>query len=215
MAGFRLTGGSSGCPPTATPPSSYQNPFRFDSAGKLWITGCFQGFHYFGAARHDISGGNQPGQPGYGLTTATPFYNGTKVTVGTRQTRTITNTTNCTLGFLLGHDLVVDIQCSEDRWAAVSLSETWNGVHHSSATLSTKYISAGGGDYIRQYLHNSANPHDVNKDATGGSSLQLAPGASATIGAQIYLRYFAGSPAGSDFLYSANSAVRIYGYVLG
>lgn len=215
MAGFRLTGGSSGCPPTATPPSGYQNPFRFDSAGKLWITGCFQGFQYFGAARHDSAVGT-PGTSGLGLTTASPYYTGTKVTAGTRTTRTITNTTQCTIGILLGHDIIVDLQVSEDRWAVMHLSETWNGVHHSGAAVSSKYISAGGGDYVRQFLHGSANPHDVGADASGGSTLQLAPGASATIGAQFYISYGVGSPTSTyDYIWGSNSAVRIYGYVLG
>lgn len=213
MAGFRLTDGSGGCPPTATPPSGYQNPFRFDSAGKLWITGCFKGFQYFGAARHDIGGG-KPGTTGFAVTSASPYYTGSGWTGGTRKSQTITNTTNCTMGFLLAHDMIIDLTMYEDRYAIVYLTEKWNGVYHSHAAISNKYI-AGGTSYCRQYLHNSASPHDVGADASGGSTLQLAPGASATVSAQFYMVYGTGSPAVNDYVNSASSAVRIYGYVLG
>lgn len=206
MAGFRLTGGSSGCPPTATPPSGYQNPFRFDSAGRLWITSCFKNFQYFGEARQDLLSMQA---------TDADNYNGASTNFlsrGTIKTRTITNTTQCTLGILLAHDVIVDLQNREDNWVWVGVSELWNGAVHATASVSSQH-DLSGTDFVRSLLHGGAAPHDVGSP-DGGSSLQLAPGASATVGCRLKVDYNWGSPVFGDQLI-ANSAVRIYGYVLG
>lgn len=206
MAGFRLTGGSSGCPPTATPPSDYQNPFRFDSAGRLWITSCFKNFQYFGEARQDLLSVQATTDDNYDGP-ATNY-----LTRGTIKTRTITNNTQCTLGILLAHDLVVDLQNRQDNWIWVRVHELWNGASHASAAISSQHdLSAE--DYVRALLHSGAVPHDVGAP-NGGSTLQLAPGASATVGCRLKVDYLWGSPVFGDQLV-ANSAVRIYGYVLG
>lgn len=215
MAGFLLTGGGGGCPPTATPPSGYKNPFRFDSSGKLWITSCFQGFQYFGAARHDITSAAQPGNSGINLSTTNPIYNGTAITAGKATTRVITNTTQCTMGILLGYDAICDIQIHEDSWVQLALVEYWNGARYNHGVVTNKHLATGGGEFARATLHTSANPHDTGADAAGGSTLQLAPGASATIAAKFFMSYMVGSTQPGDVLYSASSAVRIYGYVLG
>lgn len=215
MAGFRLTGGGAGCPPTATPPASYQNPFRFDSAGRLWITQCFSGFQYFGAARHDISSPIIPGQENAKISSAPDIVSGDPVSAGTYTSRVITNTTACTIGILLAHDLIVDATFHRNQYAFITVSERWNGANHASATVSNQYDPFGAGGFIRQLMHSGANPHDVGADADGGSTLQLAPGASATVGARMYLSYPVGTTVPGDAINSANTAVRIYGYVLG
>lgn len=211
MAGFRLTGGGAGCPPTATPPGDYVNPFRFDSAGRLWLTNCFKGLQYFGAARHDLSN-TVPGGPGGDLSLD---INGNAVSGGTYTTRTITNTTSCTMAILLAHDIIIDALLHRDNYFFMTVSERWNGVNHATATVSNQYDPFGGGGFIRQLLHSGANPHDQGADPAGGSTLQLAPGASATVGARLYFTYAIGSYAPGDIVYGANTAVRIYGYVLG
>lgn len=211
MAGFRLTGGGEGCPPTATPPGDYVNPFRFNSAGRLWLTNCFKGLQYFGAARHDLTG-VVPGGAG------APLDSGgltTPVTAGVYTTRTITNTTSCTMAILLAHDIIIDGVFHRNGFALITVSERWNGANHAQATVSNQYDPFGGGGFIRQYMHSGANPHDQGGDPAGGSTLQLAPGASATVGARLYIGYALGSPAVGDYIYGANTAVRIYGYVLG
>lgn len=212
MAGFRLTGGGAGCPPTATPPGDYANPFRFDSAGRLWITQCFKGFQYFGAARHDL-GSVVPGGDGAPLDTLGTLT--TPVSAGAYTTRTITNTTSCTLGILLAHDIIVDALLHKDNYFFMTVSERWNGSNHASATVSGQHDPYGGAGFIRQLLHSGANPHDQGADPAGGSTLQLAPGQSATVGARLYFAYAIGAYAPGEIVYSASTAVRIYGYVLG
>lgn len=215
MAGFLLTGGGVGCPPTATPPAGYQNPFRFDGAGRLWINQCFSGFKYFGAARHDLLGAVVPGDGSAPVSTAPDIVSGAPMTAGVFTTRTITNTTSCTLGILLAHDVIVDALFHRDNYAFVTVSERWNGANHASATVSGQHDPFGGAGFIRQLLHSGANPHDQGADPTGGSTLQLAPGASATVGARLYIAYPIGAPVPGEIIYGANTAVRIYGYVLG
>ena len=206
MAGFRLNDGSSGCPTTATPPAGYTSPFRFDSAGRLWITSCFKNFQYFGEARQDLLAP---------AAISSVAYDGDPtnyITQGRIITRTVTNTTQCTIGILLAHDMLVDLQTREDNFVYVTLNEIWNGAVHSVATCSSQFKS-GSTDYVRTYLHNGAVPHDVNA-VTGGSTLQIAPGASATVGCRFHVDYAIGSNQASDYLYGLNGAVRIYGYTL-
>lgn len=212
--GIRLTGNAAGCPPYEQPPSSYQNPFREDSSGRLWINACFSGFRYFGAARHDTKGVGVPGNDLWPVNTSGNFVNGVGVRAGTYKTRTITNNTNCTMGILLGHNIATTIESKLSNMILLALDERWNGKSHSVAAVSTEYQS-GNGSIQRQLLNSGANPHDVGADASGGSSLQLAPGESATVGARLYLRYSIGSPAPGERIFNSYSAVRIYGYVLG
>lgn len=212
--GIRLTPNGAGCPPTATPPSDYTNPFYEDSSGALWVKSCFPGFMYFGAARHDVSTAGVPGQNGYPVNTSPDIYKGPAVTAGVATTRTITNTTNCTLGFLLTHDVITDITSNHSNMILLRLSERWNNQNHALAAVSTEF-KLGYFEMQRQLLHNGASPHDVNRDANGGASLTLAPGESATVGARLILQYAYGSPAPGELIHSSSSAVRIYGYVLG
>lgn len=131
---------------------------------------------------------------------------------GTIKTRTITNTTQCTLGILLAHDIIADVQNRQDNWVYVRVSELWNGAIHATASVSTQH-DLSGTDFVRSLLHGGAAPHDVGAP-NGGSTLQLAPGASATVGCRLKVDYAWGSPVFGDQML-ANSAVRIYGYVLG
>jgi hypothetical protein len=139
----------------------------------------------------------------------------TPVTAGAYTTRTITNTTPCTLGILLAHDIVLDALLHRDNYFFMTVSERWNGANHAQATVSGQHDPFGGAGFIRQLLHSGANPHDQGADPTGGSTLQLAPGQSATVGARLYFAYAIGTYAPGEIVYSANTAVRIYGYVLG
>lgn len=212
MAGFRLTNGTSGCPPIETPPASYVNPFRFDSAGRLWITSCFKGFRYFGAARHDLPLAGTVGSewilPGAGLLV------GPGIAGGTHENLLITNDTECTLGVLLGLDVTTELAIRADNELVWTLSSRWNGVHHSLCQSSNAQIS-GSTALVRQYIGASANPHDLGFEAGGTSAaLQLAPGASATVGAQLFCHYGVGAATGTETVYACSAAVRAYGYIL-
>ena len=213
MAGIRLTGGGVGCPPTENPPDDYKTPFRVDSNGALWITSCFPTFTYFGEARHDVQSPVAIGSDSARVNVAGDIENGVGITAGKYTTRTIVNTTPCTLGILLGHTVSVNMTTRHDNFVAVSLSERWNGENHSVATVSGQY-KANSTDMARRLISSSASPHDVNA-VNGGSTLQLAPGASAVVGARLMVRYYIGAPAPGEMFWLMSSAVRIYGYVLG
>lgn len=212
MSGFRLTDGTSGCPPTQTPPATYANPFRFDSAGRLWITSCFKGFRYFGAARHDlpIAGaiGGEFVLPGGGLLV------GPGIAGGTHNNLLVTNDTECTLGILLGLDVTAEIAVRADNQLVWTLSSRWNGAHHSLSSTSNAQIS-GSTALVRQYVSASANPHDLGFENGGSAAaLQLTPGASATVSAQLFCHYNVGAATGTETVYASSSAVRVYGYIL-
>lgn len=228
MAGIRLSDGSSGCPPTETPPSDYDNPFRFDSAGRLWITSCFRGFQYLGAARHDLPTygilGSEWVLPGAGLLVGPGIVGGTYATLA------ITNGTECTMGFMFSMDMTLDLEARADNLAIFSLSTRWNGAHHSLAQTSNVHIS-GSTALVRQYINGGANPHDLGFELSGGGGvgtttvntgdnpggtalLQLAPGASATVGAKLFLHYGIGAPTMTETVFLAASAVRCYGYMI-
>ena len=215
MVGIRRTDGGPGCPPTEAPRDTYQSPFRVDSNGALWITDCFTNLIYFGEARHD-SGAVAIGSDSCKVS---PYDGSTlnseskAITAGTYTTRQITNTTPCTIGILLGHNLSVDLQTARTNWVQVTLSERWNGANHASATVSSEF-KLYNPNYVRKLVSSGAAPHDVNAP-NGGSTLQLAPGASATVACRLYVAYPFGSPLPGEVIQSANSAVRIYGYVLG
>jgi hypothetical protein len=212
MAGFRLTDGSSGCPPTETPPASYEIPFRFDSAGRLWVTSCFKGFRYFGAARHDLP---IPGTIGGAFVpnSASPGASGGGITGGTYENITITNDTECDLGILVGLDVSADLETRADNLVYWTLASRWNGDTHSIASVSTTKI-AGSTALVRQLVGASANPHDLGFEDGSAAALTLAPGASATVGAKLFCYYGTGAPTGTETVYSSSSAVRVYGYIL-
>lgn len=215
MVGIRRTDGGVGCPPTETPPSSYKNPFRVDSNGALWIQNCFKNFIYFGEARHDM-GQTAPGADNCKIS---PYAGGileseaNAITAGKYTTRQITNTTPCTIGILLAHNVYADLQTNNLNWVHLTVSERWNGKNHASATVSSEFRFEAP-HLMRKGVASGANPHDVNAP-NGGSTLQLAPGASATVSCRLFLTYAFGSPQPGEMIQAAYSAVRIYGYVLG
>lgn len=213
MAGFRLTGGGGGCPPTEEPPTGYQNPFRFDGAGRLWITSCFQGLQYFGAARHDITSGVAPSTATAPITTAGTA--GPAISAGTYTSRTITNNTPCNMAILLAHDIIADLTAHSDNWVQMTLSERWNGSEVAQASIYSIHDPFVGNGFFRTGLHGSAAPHDVGADAAGGSTQIIPPGVSVVISARLYVAYPIGTYAPGDMINSASSAVRIYGYTLG
>lgn len=215
MAGFRLTDGSDGCPPTAVPPADYENPFRLDSAGRLWITSCFQGMQYFGAARHGMSIATIGGAsvPVFGGLSEVVDGTAMHVTAGTYTDLVINNATQCTMGIMLGHDGGADMEAHGGRSVSFAISSRWNGNLHSISEYSNPKIT-GSTANIRMIGGTSANPHDTNVEAGGGPGLVIGPGASATVGVRVYVGYLGGSPTGTEYIHTAASAVRVYGYVI-
>lgn len=213
MAGFRLTDGSSGCPPTQTPPADYVIPFRYDAAGRLWIIDPLQ-FRYFGAARHDI--GSQSGFIGdasLAVTTDPGIIAGSHVTQGVYTNLTVTNDTLKNMGVLLSHDITVDMSTRSPNLVRVILSARWNGAHHSLAAASS-INTDNTAHFVRSVYTASSNPHDLTLEGTGVPGLTLAPGASAVVGAKLFIEYAVGSATGTEVIVSASSAVRAYGYTL-
>lgn len=168
MAGFRLTGGGGGCPPTETPPNTYQNPFRFDDAGRLWLKDCSVGLHYLGEARHDIASNTLFGEASTPVTS--DVVNGAPITAGTYTNAVVTNNTNCTLSVLIGLELSTDLYVRQDQFALVTLSARLNGANVSRVATSSIYLDTGS-DGIRNIGTAAAGPHPVTT---------LAPGQQAT-----------------------------------
>lgn len=214
MAGFRHTDGSEGCPPTETPPSTYVSPFRLDSAGRLWITQCFKGFRYFGAARHDVTSaviiGSATMMPS---NSHDDIINNVGFTAGSYRNLDITNNTECTIGLLVGLDSLADMTTYESNLVSWIVSSRWNGVYHSESGASNPQI-VGSVDYIRQHTNVSANPHDLGVEGGGPAFMSLAPGASGTVSSRMFVTYEGGAPTGLESITSANSAVRVYGYII-
>lgn len=213
MSGFRLNDGSSGCPVTETPPVSYQSPFRLDSAGRLWITQCFKGFRYFGAARHDISTPVIIGSATAMPSSSSDVVSGVGVTAGLYRNIEVVNDTECTIGILTGLDTVVDLTTYESNLVGWTVASRWNGAYHSSTYMTNPQI-AGATGYIRQMTNVSANPHDLGLEEGAGPLMSLAPGMGGVVGAQMFLRYYSGSPTGSESITQALSAIRVYGYII-
>lgn len=212
MVGFRLTGGSNGCPPVQTPPADYVNPFRFDSAGRLWITSCFKGFEYFGYARYDTPGvimgtalapinNPWPGLPG-----------AASISSGSGTNLTITNDTECTIGILVGLDLLGDMTTLCASYVSMHVAAQWNGAHLSSSNWSNPQITGMSG-YLRQQGNVSANPHDIGVEGGGANVVTLAPGAVGVLTSRIYIAHSTAAAA-FDVVNSASCAARAYGYVL-
>lgn len=215
MAGFRLTDGSDGCPPTATPPADYTIPFRFDSAGRLWITSCFAGLKYFGSARHGLSSATVIGSgsaPVISGLSAVSDGSGLPVTAGTYTNLEITNSTECSMGILLGHDSSADMETDGDALVSWVIAARWEGAYHSLSSYSNPKIS-GSTVNVRMIGSVSANPHDAAVESTGSPGLVLVPGASAVVSVRTYIEYV-GTPTGTEYIHTAASAVRVYGYVL-
>lgn len=213
MSAFRLTDGSSGCPPTQTPPADYTIPFRYDDAGRLWLLNPLQ-FRYFGAARHDI--GSQVGFiGGSGLLVSSDagIVAGDSVTQGTYTPLTVTNNTTKNMGVLVSHDVTVDMSTRSPNLVRVVLSARWNGAHHSLAAACS-INSDDAAHFVRSIYTASSNPHDLILEGTGVAGLTLAPGASAVVGAKLFIVYAVGAPTGTEVIYAASSAVRAYGYTL-
>lgn len=213
MSGFRLTDGSSGCPPTETPPADYTIPFRFDDAGRLWLKDPLQ-FRYFGAARHDIA--SQVGFIGGAglLVTSDPgIIAGDSVTQGTPANLLVTNDTTNNMGVLVSHDLTVDMATKSENMVQIVASARWNGAHHSLATASSINDDTTS-HFVRSLYNASSNPHDLGFEGSGTALLTLAPGESATVGCKIFIEYAVGAPTGTEVIYRLASAVRAYGYTL-
>lgn len=212
MAAFRETDGTGGCPPTETPPTGYEIPFRFDDLGNLWINGCFDNFKFFGIARHDITTPVILGTGPAPVNTADDIVSGAGITAGTYGSLNITNDTACTIGILLGYDLNADLDVKGTHLVKIILSGRWNGANVD--VISCSSVRTGATDYARCISGNAANPHDPGIEGGGSASMTLAPGATATIGARLFLQYAEGSPDGVDQIVSSGSAVRVYGYCL-
>lgn len=215
MTGFRLDDGSGGCPPTASAPGDYEIPFRFDGAGSLWITSCFKGFRYFGAARYGllepvlIGSGSAPTM---GALTEIIDGSALYVTAGTYTNLNISNQTECDIGIVLGHDTTADMETYGPNLVSWVVGARWGGAHHSLSSYSNPQIQ-GSTVNLRMVGSASANPHDGTLESTGAAGLLLPSGASGTVGLMNYISY-GGTPTGSEVIHSAASAVRVYGYVL-
>lgn len=200
MAGFRLTGGSGGCPPTETPPSDYANPFRFDDAGRLWLKDCSSGIRYKGEARHDIASNTLFGMANTPVTS--DVETGASITAGTYTNYVATNTTNCNEQIWIAMELSTDLYVRQSQFAVVTLSARLNGANVSRVATSSIYLNTGD-DGIRNIGGASAGPHYITT---------LTPGQQVTIGCRLYLGYYVGAPDGvTDQFNSANSIVRVYG----
>lgn len=212
MSGFRLDDTTGGCPPTETPPDDYNNPFRLDSAGRLWITSCFRGFRYFGAARHDTGGvimgaaAAPNNNPWPGVEAANP------VTAGTYKKITIVNETECNLGLLTGIDGTGDMTTLCTSYVQLFIANFFNGEYHSDSSWTNPQLPGLAG-YVRQFGNISANPHDGGFENSTAAELTLAPGETGEITARFYLHH-AGTPNGVEAINSASSAIRVYGYIL-
>lgn len=213
MTGFRLTDGSAGCPPTQTPPADYEIPFRFDAAGRLWITSCFKTFKYFGSARHDIGTPGTLGGAGLPVSSDPDIVSGSGITAGTYTNLTVTNISECDIGLLLGHDVFADLTTNTANLVRWNLSARVNGAHYSLSAASSVNHD-GTPTNIRSQFQSGANPHNNGVESGGANDLILASGASMVIGAKLFLSYVVGAPDGTEVVNSAASAVRVYGYVL-
>jgi hypothetical protein len=218
MTGFRLTPDVAGCPPTLTPPTDYENPFRVDAAGALWIRKCFKGLRYFGAARHDINEwttlGGKTAKAGSGgqWTSASGG-----ISAGTYRNITITNQTECPMAFLLGHDTVVELSTRGDNQVIWVIESKWNGEHHDWERCSNNrwYAETAMSEKLtREIFNTSSCPHDKGFEETGQLSLTLSPGESATVSAKMHAFYLEGAPSGSETILFAASAVRVWGYIV-
>jgi len=213
MAAFRLTNGTGGCPPTANPVGSYSIPFRFDSGGNLWITGCFQGFKYFGEARHDIASPVILGSGSAPVSTATPLEAGPSLTAGAFRNVTVTNTTNCDMGVLIGMDMFVNPLTRSVIRARFQISTYVDGNFYTSVSGYTFYNGSLPG-YSSAVMTVHAGMHDTGINAGGAPNFVLGSGASSTISCRFHVGYDIGTPDGVDAIQSAGSAIRVYGYVI-
>lgn len=214
MVGIRRTDGAAGCPPTETPESDYQNPFRLDSAGALWLRECFEEFRFFGAALHDIPTGIRwIGSDAVPVDAPGTIRTARGITTGTYRNVTVTNTTQEQMQILLGLDCSADIITNLSKLVTVSVISRWNGNYQSSSGMSPPNISFTNRT-VRQVVNISANAHDPGFEDTGSPTIVLNPGESGTVSAKMSITYWDGQPDGRDVLVSANAAVRVYGHSL-
>lgn len=220
MTGFLLTPDAPGCPPTETPPSDYENPFREDANGALWVRQCFSDLRYIGAARQDAGGIWPPPVIGDSGTPLTPFgqisTDATKgIKVGKYRNVTVYNDTPGILGLLVGLDMVADVIVRADHRVYMAVQSRWNGASHSFTWCSTpQYI--GSTKMLRRSLTVSACPHDLRLEDDGEPELILYPGESGVVSAKVHIAYGDDQiPAGTERLIHFASAVRVYAYMLG
>jgi hypothetical protein len=205
MAGFRLTNGTAGCPPTADPPAGYTIPFRFDSGGRLWITGAFPSFKYEKMVKHTVDTATVFG-PSYGV----PNFGW--VTAGTNPPQTITNNTTNTLAYVLAYDLTVDFDVMGTSLAGITLFASWAGTDQTS-TVGVTSVRTNYAAICRTSQSATSSPHEDTVDAGGTNILTLAPGASATVSAKLFSGFVEGTPNGYDMIRSASGKVRVYSYI--
>lgn len=207
MAGFRLTNGSAGCPPEEEPPANYENPFRLDSADRLWLNGKFNTNNYVGAARHDI------GDIILGSNDAP--LNSDIATRG-MQPLTITNNSAFTLHYLMAYDLDVELATKGTNFVLVGIQGFWAVQAGTTAKprIWASGIRTGSTDYIRIKTVNSANPFDtaIEADPNAPSSMVLAPGETAIVTARLSSQYSEGTPTGTEHCV-AYGVVRMYSYI--
>lgn len=215
-AGIRLTNGAEGCSPTADPKTPYTNPFRVDADGALWIDECFHSLLYFGAARQDVVQAHPLviGSKGCPVAKKDDVATGKNViTAGRFRNVTIHNTTDCTLGVLLGIDSMFDITNKQNNLVHGVISAKWNGQRYSTAEAST-YQQTATARLCRQEQFATVNPHDLGIEANGVPTLKVLSGKTATVSVSLQISYLRGAATGVDVLNRAQSAVRVYGYIM-
>lgn len=187
-------------------------PFRVDLAGALWIRSCFKDLRFFGAARHDVTSPIIVGSPSVGqVSNVTDIRtNGRGIVGGRYQSVIVTNSGDCAMGVLIGHDSGVDITSKGTNMLKWTLAAFWNGTYHSSSDVSTMYT--GASEMVTQKLWLSANPHDTGIEAGGPPSLVVQPGESAVVNARMFVSYEVGTADQTETINSGISAIRVYGY---
>lgn len=217
MVGIRRTDGAAGCPPTATPPTSYVSPFKVDSAGALWVTSCFRDLRFLGSARHDIPRPIVIGQAGGEVSSYSDISKaGRGIVGGTYKSVTVTNDGDGPMGILIGHDVGMNITSRASNVIKAVVASYWNGVYHTLSDVSTMGIisDAAPGLVVTQSVWASANPHDVGIESGTGPRLVVQPGETAVVSARLYIMYLVGAADGTETLNSGISALRVYGYNL-
>lgn len=218
MAGIRRTDGQPGCPPTETPPADYKIPFRLDDDDAFWLRECFEEFHYFGAARHDIPTGIRWIGSAECPVDSPDLVHARGMTTGKYRNVLVTNKTQQPMQILLGLDCTVDIIANYSKLIVIGMISRWNGVYQSSSRVSPP-SRAFTNKRVRQTVTVSANAHDLAYETTSPAvdnptQIVLQPGESGTVSAKLAVYYLQGQPDGKDVIVAAESAVRVYGHAL-
>lgn len=202
---FLLNGGGSGCPPTEAPPAGYDNPFRFNASGDLWLRNSFDSFRFHGAARHDVTSV-------IALGSADAPTNG-NIAAGSFSNVPVTNNLSSDVVVMVAYDLYVDISVRGSSLVSVGLTGYYNGA--ALPRVSTSSVRTGMSTYYARVANGYAsNPFNPGIESGGSATMVLAPGASATISAQLDTTFVEGAPTGFDVIYLAACAVRVYSYVV-